>query len=59
MKKYEIVTIEDISKMITRENFENFFTDMANVYDKYLKIKEDLPKMFSGNILLNISDKPW
>ena len=45
MKKYEIVTIEDISKMITRENFQNFFTDMINVYDKYLKIKEDLPKM--------------
>lgn len=39
-KKYEIRTIEDISKMITIGNADNFLKDFRSVIAQWLLIKE-------------------
>mgnify|MGYP003662269296 CR=1 FL=1 len=44
-KEYEIETISDISKLVTKDNFEAFFTDMVHVYSKFVNIKEKVPEM--------------
>jgi hypothetical protein len=39
-KQYKIETIEDISNVVTKENFENFMIDFLSVINKVVEIKE-------------------
>lgn len=39
-KKYEIKTVEDISNLVTKDNFENFLEDFRDIITKLVEIKE-------------------
>lgn len=39
-KQYKIETIEDISNVVTKENFENFMIDFLSLINKVVEVKE-------------------
>ena len=44
MKAHELETIEDICRLITRDNFENLMIDLNKVFAFHLRLKESLTK---------------
>lgn len=44
-KVYKLNTIEDISKVITKENFERMMMDIASSFQFYLQIKDKEPEI--------------
>jgi hypothetical protein len=45
-QKYKIVTIGDLSNVITAENFANFMTDFTDVMVKIVQIKKQIKELY-------------